>query len=173
MVSLKTTFKRASLRPKISGTMEHTALLAHIIRDAKRKQRSLVVTMLDLKNAFGEVQHGLINAMLRYHHIPNHVNEIIEHLYKDFKTTITTKNFVTPLLKIEKGVLQGDCLSPLLFNLCMNSFIHSLQTKEFGQLSYRTSKLLTPRNWFQFADDAIAISATEYDNQTLVNAFCR
>ena len=35
--------------PKISGTMEHTALLAHIIRDAKRKQRSLVVTMLDLK----------------------------------------------------------------------------------------------------------------------------
>ena len=127
--------------------------------------------MLDLKIDFGEVQHGLINAMLKYHHIPNHVNEIIEHLYKDFKTTITAKNFLTPLLKIEEGVLQGDCLSPL--HSYMNSFIHSLQTKEFGQLSYRTSNLLTPRNWFQFADDAIAISATEYDNQTIVNAFCR
>ena len=32
---------------------------------------------------------------------------------------------------------------------------------------------MTPRNWFQFADDAIAISATEYENQTLVNAFSR
>ena len=159
--------------PKISGTLEHTALLSHIIRDAKRKQRSLVITLLDLQNAFGEVQHGLIDTMLKYHHIPDHVIELVDALYADFKTTITTRSYATPFLKIEKGVLQGDCLSPLLFNLCINSFIRTLQTKEFEQLSYRSNKLLTPRNWFQFADDAIAISATEYENQTLVNAFSR
>ena len=30
-----------------------------------------------------------------------------------------------------------------------------------------------PRHWLQFADDAVAVSATEFENQTLVNAFCR
>ena len=31
--------------PKVSGTFEHTALLAHMIRDAKLKQKSLVITL--------------------------------------------------------------------------------------------------------------------------------
>ena len=38
--------------PGMIGTYEHTAQLAHIIRQAKKKQRSLVVTLLDLKKCF-------------------------------------------------------------------------------------------------------------------------
>ena len=41
--------------PNMSGTLEHTAQLANIINKARIKQRSLVITLLDLKNAFGEV----------------------------------------------------------------------------------------------------------------------
>ena len=44
--------------PKLSGTLEHTSLMAHIIDRARARQRSLVVTLLDLKNAFGEVHHN-------------------------------------------------------------------------------------------------------------------
>ncbi len=43
--------------PNISGTLEHTAQMANIINKARSKQRSLVITLLDLKNAFGEVHH--------------------------------------------------------------------------------------------------------------------
>ena len=159
--------------PKVSGTFEHTALLPHMIRDAKLKQKSLVITLLDLKNVFGEVQHSLIYMVLRYHHVPDHFTSIIRSLYDGFQTSVTTKEYATPFINIEKGVLQGDCLSPLLFNLCINSFIQFIKTKEFEQLSYRCSKLLSPKHWLQFADDAIAVSATEFENQTLVNAFCR
>ena len=35
------------------------------MNDAKRHQRSLVISLLDLKNAFGEVQHNLIRAAIR------------------------------------------------------------------------------------------------------------
>ena len=41
--------------PKISGTLEHTAQMANIINKARTKQRSLVITLLDLKNAFGRL----------------------------------------------------------------------------------------------------------------------
>ena len=46
--------------PNLSGTLEHTAQMANIINKARIKQRSLVITLLDLKNAFGEVHHNLI-----------------------------------------------------------------------------------------------------------------
>jgi hypothetical protein len=46
--------------PKLSGTLEHTAQMAHIINTPCIKQSSIVITLLDLKNAFGEVHHKLI-----------------------------------------------------------------------------------------------------------------
>ena len=41
--------------PNLSGTLEHTAQMTNIINQARIKQRSVVITLLDLKNAFGEV----------------------------------------------------------------------------------------------------------------------
>jgi hypothetical protein len=38
--------------PKLSGTLEHTAQMAHIINTACTKQRSIVITLLDLENAY-------------------------------------------------------------------------------------------------------------------------
>ena len=63
--------------PKIAGALEHTSLMAHIIDKARSKQRSLVVTLLDLKNAFGEVHHSLIKEVLSYHHIPTKAKSLI------------------------------------------------------------------------------------------------
>ena len=159
--------------PKISGTYEHTRQLAQIIRHAKLKQRTLVITLLDLKNAFGEVHHSLIIEILKYHHMPNEVQNMISDLYGNFTTRIACKVYITDPILVERGVLQGDCLSPLLFNLVFNSFIQTIKSDEFKQLSYRYTKLLTPKNWLQFADDATAISGSESDNQILLNTFTR
>ena len=77
---------------QLSGTLEHTARMAHIINTARIKQlRSVVSTLLDLKNAFGEVYHNLIRGVLEYHHIPDHVKNLITSLYPDFQTSITKK----------------------------------------------------------------------------------
>ena len=46
--------------PNLSGTLEHTAQIADIINKARIRQRSVVITLLDLKNAFGEVHHNLM-----------------------------------------------------------------------------------------------------------------
>ena len=67
-------FKRCQIQKgfthQISGTLEHTAMMSHIIDKARIKQRSLVITLLDLKNAFGEVYHNLIKSVLSFYHVP-------------------------------------------------------------------------------------------------------
>ncbi len=95
--------------PHVSGTLEHTAQMAYIINQARIKQRSIVITLLDLKNAFGEINHNLIQCVLGYHHIPDHIKVLIKSLYTNFKTSIITSSFNTPFIPVGRGVLQGDC----------------------------------------------------------------
>ncbi len=69
----------------MSGTFKHTAHLAYLIRRAKKttKTSNNSIILLDLRNAFGEVHHKLIQAVLQYHQIPDHFQNCIENLYND------------------------------------------------------------------------------------------
>ena len=156
--------------PNLSGTLEHTAQMSNIINKARIKQRSLIITLLDLKNAFGEVHHNLIQCVLDYHHIPEQIKSAIKCLYTDFKTSIITSEFRTPFITVGRGVLQGDCLSPLLFNMCFNTFIQHIKADKYRQFGF-TFNFLNPIHWFQFADDAAVITGQDFENQHLLNRF--
>ena len=153
----------------ILGTFEHTS--HYVINNARKSQRSLIVTLLDLRNAFGEAHHNLIDYVLEQHHVPDDIREIIKNLYCCFKTSMLTDGFVTDLIHMEEGVLQGDCSSPLMFNLIINTFIHSVKHEQYEQFGYKYMRYLTPLYWYQFADDAAVISGLESENQILLNLF--
>ena len=162
---------------KLSGTLEHTAQMAYMINKARVKQRSLIITLLDLKNAFGEVHHRLIQRILDYHYIPDEVQQLIDSLYQDFYTSIISKDFTTPFIPVRRGVLQGGCLSPLLFNMCFNSFIQLIKSDSYKQLGFspvnERGAMFNPVHWCQFADDAAVISTNEKENHLLLNCFTR
>ena len=105
----------------MSGTFEHIAEMSHIINHS-RKQRSVTITLIDLKNDFGEVHHSLIQSVLRYHYIPDEINCIVKILYSDFRLSIITNDFHTKYIAVEKSILQGDSFSPLIFDLIINTF---------------------------------------------------
>ena len=159
--------------PKVSGTLEHTTQMSSIINKARIKQRSLVITLLDLKNAFGEVHHNLIYEVLKYHHIPDHISHLVKSLYSGFHTSVITSDFHTSFIPVRRGVLQGDCLSPLLFNLCFNIFIQHIKAPNYLEFGFLLDccKNLNPVHWFQFVDDAAVISGQESENQHLLNRF--
>ena len=151
--------------------------MAYMINKARVKQRSLVITLLDLKNAFGEVHHKLIQRILEYHYIPDEIQQLIVSLYKDFHTSVISKDFATPFIPVKRGVLQGDCLSPLLFNMCFNSFIQLVKSDKYKQLGFspvsERNTMFNPVHWCQFADDAAVITTNEKENQLLLNCFTR
>ena len=106
--------------PSMSGTFEHIEEMSHIINHSRKQKRSVIITLINLKNAFGEVHHSLIQSVLLYHYIPGEMNCII--LYNDFHLSIITNDFHTKYIAVEKCVLQGDSFSPLIFNLIINTF---------------------------------------------------
>ena len=86
--------------PQIAGVLEHTFMMANIIDKACTKQSSLVLALLDLKNALGEVHHSLIQEVLLYHHIPAKTKALISSLYTDFHTSIIKDNDLTPAISV-------------------------------------------------------------------------
>ena len=97
---------------------------------------------------------------------------LIRSLYSNFQTSIIIDSFQTLFIRVGRGVLQGDCLSPSTFNLCFNTFIRYISDEKFKQFGFSTNFLL-PIHWFQFADDAAVISGLENENQILLNHFTR
>ena len=62
----------------IPRCIEHTETLTHIINHARKRKRSLIIRLLDLKNTFGEVSHDLLLSVLKYHHIPISLSHSIQ-----------------------------------------------------------------------------------------------
>ena len=149
--------------------------MANIIKLAGLKQRSLVIRLLDLKNAFGTVHHNLIREVLKFNHIPNHIRDHVLSLYTNFQTSMIAPHFQFPFLHVGRGVLQGNYLNPQLFNLCLNTFIQPLQAEKYKQFGFScntsSDTSFITVHWFQFADDAAGISGQEQENQILLNRF--
>jgi len=161
----------------VSGVLQHRSIMGHVITKAFLKQRSVVITLLDLKNAFGEVHHSLINSVLPYHHIPQTVQLLIANLYTGFHSSIIFYYFTTPAIPFQSEVLQSYSLSPLLFNLCFNTFIQFIKPEKYTHLGFSpydaSDCLFHPIQWFQFADDAAVLTSNERKNQLILNCFTR
>ena len=109
---------------KISGCIEQIECLPHIKNNARLKETDCVVTLLDLNNAFGEVNHNLLIESLKIHHLPAEIIQLITSLCSNYDISFLPDNFMTSPIKIQRGVLQGDSLLPLLFNLRVNTLTH-------------------------------------------------
>ena len=155
--------------PRIDGVAEHTQVLTNLMKDAKRNQRSIVVTLLDLKNAFGEINHKLIISALQYHHIPSEITNLIKNIYSNCQISIATGTQNTPFINVTKGVLQGDPCSPLIFNICFNPLMTLISQPKYEQLGYLWGPNARVHSWLQFADDTSLISKNVKAAQSLID----
>ena len=116
-------------------------MLIYPLNNAKNKQRGLVVTLVDLQNEFGEVNHDFLYSVIKFHHLHDEIIHLINNLFRRYQKSIVTNNFITPPITIEEGVLQGDNLSPLLLNLCFNTLMLTLNQERVKCLGYTSHTL--------------------------------
>lgn len=122
-------FKRAKQKGflhGIAGCSEHIATLKAALKDATKHSRQIVISWIDLKNAFGSVSHNLIQFALRWYHIPEQLANIIFKYYEMLVATIEGCDWSTKSFAYEIGVFQGCVISPLLFNMVFNLLLDCL-----------------------------------------------
>jgi hypothetical protein len=85
--------------------------------------------------------------------------------------TVAHGNANSELIHVERGVLQGDPCSPLIFNICFNPLMQAVMQDKYQHLGYMWGPTadLRSRSWLQFADDTVLISDNIKSAQSLLN----
>jgi len=78
-------------------------------------QTDLHMVFVDIKKAYDMVPRDLIWYCLRKKGVPEHYIRIIQDMYKNCTTSVTTSEGATEEIDIEVGLHQGSALSPFLF----------------------------------------------------------
>ena len=69
---------------------------------------------------------------------------------------------ITRLVVVEKVVIQGDSLNPLICNMCFNTF-------KIKFMGYNYTNALSPCHWFQFVDVTGIATTTQEDSHALIS----
>ena len=152
--------------PGVSGCLEHTALLSQLIREAKSEKKNLVITWLDIANAYGSIPHDVIQRALVEAHIPEDTRHLIESYYSDVKIRFSTKNYTTEWQRVEKGIITGCTLSVILFALTMSWLVESAKHTTKGP---KTSSGQRQTNSRLFMDDITGATETVPQHRYLLS----
>ena len=104
----------------MDGVCENITFLSAVLRDARRRCRTLYLACVDLSKAFDTVAHAAIHKTLDELGLPWEFREYIKSIYSDARTMLASQGPEVSAIKIGRGVRQGDPLSPLLFNLVVD-----------------------------------------------------
>ena len=133
----------------LPGVYEHIYSLSAILQDATSAKKPLMITFLDLKNAFGSIPHPLLFDMLKAVKVPSAVLSYVKSFYSKLFVIVTTKHWETSLIPFHRGVFQGDTMSPIMFLLAFNPLLQLAAELNHGhgyviQLPLQNSEDLPP-----------------------------
>lgn len=109
------------------GTAENLAILDTILNDARSQLRELHIATLDMAKAFDTVSHNAIYTCGHEKGLPPNMLKYINNLYKDASTVLTVGKRKSEVIKLGRGVRQGDPLSPALFNILLDTVLESVR----------------------------------------------
>ncbi|KAI8430992.1 hypothetical protein MSG28_001085 [Choristoneura fumiferana] len=140
--------EQAGFRQKYS-TLDHIHAVKQVIQKYNEYNKNLYMAFIDYSKAFDSIRHTAIWDSLEQQGIPSIYINIIKNIYLNGEARIQLET-LGKKFKIERGVRQGDPLSPKLFSAALESIFRKLDWEEYG-LNIQGAKL----NHLRFADDIV------------------
>ena len=149
--------------PGVRGIQEHTHLLQTARDEAIRLKKDLVITWLDLTNAFGSIPHGILDELFKSLPVPEILRKLLSDIYCN-----NTMEFVvgreTIVIHPTAGVRQGDPLSTGVFDLAAEPILRAAKNSNPGFLAFGTTIKTTG-----YADDIAAVGSTPEAQQLVID----
>jgi hypothetical protein len=150
---------------KKSRTSDHIFTLKSMINNYCVKNKGkLYACFVDFRKAFDSVWRNALLLKLLNYGIRGDFYSLIKHMYSNTISCVKLPAGLSDTFRMELGIRQGDCLSPILFNLFIND-IGEIFNDKSSPVSLGTFKL----NHLLYADDLVLLSETKEGLQHCLN----
>jgi len=151
------------------GCQLNTAIVSGVLKHAKEKKTTAVITMLDITKAFDMIGHLYLSKSLEEHSIPTKLKSLILNLFSNNFTRVHCKFDKTEPVYFKRGLMQGAPLSPLLFNICIDFILRECTEPTIrDHFGYQMSGTLSPLSILGFADDTNLLNNNIHSAITMV-----
>ena len=120
----------------------------------------LKTAWVDVKKAFDSVDHIYLIKCLEKYNFPPWIVNFLKDIISKWKLSIRSGKEEILEKTVERGILQGDSLSPLLFVLCLDPLSRQLNGKH-KKVSLQTGSGMYITNHLLFVDDLKLLAESE------------
>ena len=139
----------------------------HVLNESKTRRKNLAIARIDYKNAYDMVPQSWIIHCLKMYKISHEVINFIEKNMQTWWVNLTAGGRSLAETKIQRGIFQGDALSPLLLIIAMMPLNHILRKCTAG---FKLSRSQEKINLLMYMDDIKLFAKNEKELETLILA---
>jgi len=96
---------------------EQLIINSAILEQAHKNKRNMYIAYSDCRKAFDSVPHSWLIHVLQIYKLNPQIINLLQHLMKKWITTLQVKvknhRIMSDTIRIQRGIYQGDSLSPL------------------------------------------------------------
>ena len=145
---------------RFRSTTQVVDMLTMACEDARAFKKDLFALLIDFTAAFNTLDQDDMLAIMFALGIPCDALSVVHAMYTGATTVVAITAGRTAPIPVQRGTLQGNIMSPLLFNLYMAPLMRWLQ---FGALGYKFGCLENDQPAFAagaFLDDLTALTSS-------------
>lgn len=153
--------EQAGFRKDFS-TIDHIHTIKQIMEKYNEYGKPLYIAFIDYTKAFDSIYHKYIWESLELQGISPVYIKVLKNIYSNSKAKVQLEKLGEEF-PVNRGVRQGDPLSPKLFSAVLEEIFRNLNWEQLGLNIYGTRL-----NHLRFADDIVLLEENPENLQTMI-----
>ena len=157
---------QAGFRPGYRTTDHIYAIKTILNKYIHKNKKKVYACFVDFSKAFDTVWRSGLYQKLLHLGIGGNFYNVVKHMYANSKFAVKKNNVRSKLGDYQKGVRQGDGLSPLLFNIYINDIDKIFDQNTSDPVVLESTQL----NCLIYADDLLLLSESKEGLQSCLDS---